>query len=516
MATGIEVVAVRRSSEDVLEHKILEPDPGLVKSLGAHHSLQSAVADLVDNSIDAGATRVLIRFEVDGGHPVALTVIDDGCGMNGLQADDAMRLGRQRDYASDSQGHFGIGLKAASFSHADTLSVWSTPNFRQYHGRRLRKSDVQRDYTCEVLDPQSFSTDLDTYLTLVEARIGTVVRWTDTLFPRRNDVDNDWIDAAKTNLRMHLGILYHRILSKRRMHIDLEVFDQDLSLAGAPESVVGIDPFDFSSTAAAGYPKTLTADVEGVPVRMRCHLVPPKSSGPQFRLYGRDGSDFQGFFIYRNDRLLQVGGWNDVIRAIPDRALARVAIDDYESLSALVGMNPEKSGITFSHELSLAVGLATSEEPSKADTVTFRDYIARAEAVLSESRRRKRARKPIVAPAKGLHEEVRKVIRSEVPIRKGEDPVEIRWRNLHPDKFLQLDRETRIIYLNQRYRQMLTGGRTGLSDAPLLKTLVFLLAEDHFTGQYWGARDKDMIDMWDSILGAAVRTEHEYRNTHGG
>ena len=50
---------------DVLERKILEPDPGLIKSLGMHHSLESAVADLIDNSLDAGANRVLIIFETE-------------------------------------------------------------------------------------------------------------------------------------------------------------------------------------------------------------------------------------------------------------------------------------------------------------------------------------------------------------------------------------------------------------------------------------------------------------------
>jgi hypothetical protein len=58
---------------------------------------------------------------------------------------------------------------------------------------------------------------------------------------------------------------------------------------------------------------------------------------------------------------------------------------------------------------------------------------------------------------------------------------------------------------------MLTGGITGVSDAPLLKSLVFLLTQDHFTGQYWGSRDRDLVDMWNSVLGAAVRTEETYR-----
>jgi len=83
---------------DVLERRVLPPDPGLVKSLGTHHSLPTAVADLVDNSVDAQAGRVLIVFEVEKGAASGLTIVDDGRGITGEQADDAMRLGRQRKY----------------------------------------------------------------------------------------------------------------------------------------------------------------------------------------------------------------------------------------------------------------------------------------------------------------------------------------------------------------------------------------------------------------------------------
>jgi hypothetical protein len=300
------------------------------------------------------------------------------------------------------------------------------------------------------------------------------------------------------------------LLAADRIRIDIEVYDHTLEEAGAPEQVVPIDPFGFSTSAVTGYPRTLIAVVGDTRLRLECHIVPPKSSGPAFRLYGRDGADSQGFYIYRNDRLQQVGSWNQVITEDRNRALARVVIDDFESLSRFVRMNPEKSGITFRHELEAAIATASSE-PGRGATVSFKDYIDRAESVLAESRRRKRARRPVADPSKGLHEDVRRVIRAEIPIRKDEDPVEIRWRRMPRDKFLELEREDRVIYLNQHYREMLTGGRTGLSDAPLLKTLVFLMTQEHFTGQYWGAKDRDLIDMWDSVLGAAVQTEYEYR-----
>lgn len=497
------------TTDDVLERKVMAPDPGLVKSLGAHHSLESAVADLVDNSLDAGAVRVLIILETENGDPVGLTVVDNGGGMDGTQADEAMRLGAQRAYAQDSQGHFGIGLKAASFSHANVLTLLTSARPGECHGRRLIKSDVERDYSCDVLDPSKFEGELTDRLALLEATSGTVVRWSDTHFPRATGIGvEEWMDRSRTQLRMHLGVIYHRLLSSGRVRIDIEVHDEAAGGSGAPETVVPIDPFGFSASAVAGYPKTLIATVGGVRISLDCHIVPPKSSGPSFRLYGRDGADSQGFYVYRNDRLLQVGGWNDVISADKNRALARVVIDDFESLDPLVRMNPEKSGIVFRHELGAAITAATT---GGAKAVSFGDFITRSEAVLVESRKRKRARKPIAEPSKGLHEEVRRVIRAEIPLRKNEGPVEVRWRRMPREKFLELEREQRVIYLNQQYREMLTGGKSGLSDAPLLKTLVFLMTHEHFTGQYWGSKDRDLIDMWDAVLGAAVQTEYAYR-----
>ncbi|GGK94399.1 hypothetical protein GCM10012284_30550 [Mangrovihabitans endophyticus] len=495
-----------------MERRVLEPDPGLVKSLGMHHTLESAVADLVDNSVDAGAARVVVRFEVEGGQPVALTVVDDGRGMDEHQADEAMRLGRQRDYASSDQGHFGIGLKAASFSHADTLAVYTSPGDGAFHGRRLRKAEVQRDYSCDVLDPAVVEGELAGGLRRVDACRGTCVRWSDTRFPRINDLDErDWLAESRSRLRMHLGLLYHRMLADGRLRVEVEVYDRDVEEAGPPERVAPVDPLGFAATAVAGYPRELVATVAGAerPLRLECHVVPPKSSGPSFRLYGRDGREFQGFYIYRNDRLLQVGGWNDVITVDKTRALARVMIDDWAAVAPHIRMNPEKSGIVFSHELSLAVAGASAVDE---DGVTFERYVKRAEEVLAESRKRRSTRRPVIEPSRGLHKDVRRVISAEVPLRTDEDPIEIRWRRMPADRFLELDREERTVFLNQFYRPMLTGGRTGLSDAPLVKTLVFLLTEEHFRGHHWGPRDKDLIEIWDAVLGAAVQAEYGYRD----
>ncbi len=493
----------------MLERRVLEPDPGMIKGLGVHHTMESAVADLIDNSVDAGADRVLVRFDTEGVQPVGLHVADNGRGMDGHQVDEAMRLGRQRDYGARDQGHFGIGLKAASFSHADTITVRTTPAGGERHGRRLRRGDVQRDYSCEVLDPTTLHPEA--LLSRVGGVTGTIVSWSDTRFPRTGGAGlGNWVEDTRTRLSQHLGLVYHRLIAAGRLRIDIDIYDRDLGRAGIPESVAAVDPLGFAVSAVPGYPRTLVAHVGGDRIPLRCHVVPPKAGGPNYRLYGRDGADFQGFYVYRHDRLLQAGGWNDVVTADRARALARVVLDDFAALAPHVRLNPEKKGIVFSHDLHGAITRAVDEADHRT---TFADYLSRTETVLADSRKRQHKRRPMAEPAKGLHEDVRRVIKAEVPLRTEEEPVQIRWDAMAPGRFFELDRETRTIYLNKKYRSVLTGGATGLSDAPLLKTLMFLLTEDHFKGQQWGPRDKDLLEVWDAVLGAAVQAELNYRST---
>lgn len=94
--------------------KALSADESLAGAVGLHHTITTALADLVDNSLDAGAAHVLIRFVQDGTRIVSMMLIDDGLGMDAATIDAAMTYGRRRDYGAADLGHFGVGMKAAS------------------------------------------------------------------------------------------------------------------------------------------------------------------------------------------------------------------------------------------------------------------------------------------------------------------------------------------------------------------------------------------------------------------
>jgi hypothetical protein len=92
LATATSVMGPIDEFATVQKLQIL-PDPGILKAIGLNHAFESAIADLVDNSIDAKADRVLVRFVIQGGIITRLLVIDDGSGMNGPDIDTAMQLG---------------------------------------------------------------------------------------------------------------------------------------------------------------------------------------------------------------------------------------------------------------------------------------------------------------------------------------------------------------------------------------------------------------------------------------
>ena len=84
---------------------------------GLGYSTAAALADIVDNSISAGATEVRIHF-VWAGEASRMTVLDNGRGMDDADLERAMTLGDKNPLtarAENDLGRFGMGLKTASF-----------------------------------------------------------------------------------------------------------------------------------------------------------------------------------------------------------------------------------------------------------------------------------------------------------------------------------------------------------------------------------------------------------------
>lgn len=490
-------------SDDVVRRITLAPDPGLVKSLGTNHNLATAMADLVDNSVDAKASRVLIRFLRVGHELKEIHVLDDGRGMDSQGADRAMTLGGGRDYEEKALGHFGLGLKAAALSTGDVLTLYSQGQGSTPVGRRLVRQDMARDYSCDVLAADSCSAAERDRASLIGRETGTSVRL--SALNTAHDSDSTleavtWLQLKLHEVRVHLGVVFHRLLTDGRVRIDLE----EALLAGdrgAPIPVAPIDPFGYRASGRPGYPRTLTAELGNHPIQVLCHVWPPRSTEDEFRLGTRNGRDMQGFYVYRGDRLLSFGDWHDVTHAADDKTFGRVILE-YDQIAENVRMNPEKSSITFDAALGRTLRSAADAEGD------FSSFLTDLQESHKAARRRNRERKPTVAPDKGFARRLRSAIGEELEYDQSFAPVSIRWKKLASGTFLDVDLPGRTIWLNNQYRPLLvTQGAGGLNDAPLIKTLVYLLSRDIFMSQYLGSKDKDDIALWQALLGAAVEEE---------
>ncbi|MDP9888287.1 ATP-binding protein [Pseudarthrobacter enclensis] len=141
--------------EEAIEQVTLPIDSKAMEGLGKHHTLSSAIADLIDNSISAEARAVLVRFLQSHGTVVGVQIVDNGKGMTPQGLRDGMTVGRRREYRPDELGHFGMGLKASSLSQANVLSVWTRAANNDPTGMRMTKDSMMNGAQCDILSKSS-------------------------------------------------------------------------------------------------------------------------------------------------------------------------------------------------------------------------------------------------------------------------------------------------------------------------------------------------------------------------
>jgi hypothetical protein len=480
----------------------LTPDPRSLEALGRNHTLEAALAELVDNSIDAGAGNILVRFVRDQGRLTRLLIVDDGGGMDDERIDVAMTVGGNRDYGDGEIGRFGLGLKAASFSQARSVTLVSQAAGASVTGRRWQVDRAKSDYECEIVEPEFAEELLGRDWGFSAPTTGTVVRWDDVKgFPATDDeaeIDR-FLQGAIGRIRTHLGMIFHRILEPGTVTLAIDVEEREDVFMRA--EVEPLNPFGYPRSGAAGWPRVLSAEGERGTLVLECHIWPGRSSLDGYRL-DDDLIQRQGLYVYYNDRLVQSGGWNGLLHADKQLNLARVAVNVDGDVDQMIALKPEKNGIETGPDFSRAIYAAET-----ADGLQFKDYADEARGVLKESNRRRRKRTAVIPPGAGFSPRVRRAFERELPY-KDEEPIEIRWDYLDGEEFFEIDRDRGVLWLNTLYRKALTGDQRGaFNDAPVVKALMFLVMEDIFSGQNMGPKDKDNIELWQAILTAAAEEE---------
>ncbi|RYD72315.1 MAG: ATP-binding protein, partial [Verrucomicrobiaceae bacterium] len=307
------------------------------------YDFNSAVADLVDNSVSAGARLVSIEVSRDE-TGFQMTLEDDGVGMSPGKLLEALRLGSESEYRSDSLGKYGMGLKTASLSQCRTLVVVSCNGGEDARGYALDLDHISRGNSWELLElhPEDLAVD-PRYERIIQSG-GTIVLWEgldrmekEFLGFRRPGAAENWFGRLIRDLELHLRITFHRFLEGTARDGSVNIYVNGKSLKPW-------DPFcrsEPNTTRLKKYSFTVREGTSSVNVAIEPFVLPVREGEYGFSSAEAwqeaagllPWNDSQGYYVYRRDRLIHCGGWLRTRAKDEHSKYARVGIffDDDEA-----------------------------------------------------------------------------------------------------------------------------------------------------------------------------------------
>ncbi len=333
--TGVTELSTDRSGAGEAAPRFADATPhaaSLIQSLrDIGYSCETALADIIDNSITAGARQIDILTDAAGDEP-AIAILDDGRGMARDELIEAMRPGSrnplvERD-ASDL-GRFGLGLKSASFSQCKRLTVLTRKN-----GQTIGATwDLDR-----VADTNRWEVTLHDDETRIPwgdrlGDHGTLVVW-QSLDRLSGGITADGrrraqlINHAIAGAERHIRLVFHRFMSEDRPPLELRLNGRTLD---------ALDPFGSKHPShQCERPDVLR--LPGGDVVFQSFTLPHHKSlsradwddlgGPEGHLRS------QGFYVYRGRRLIIAGSWLGLARQTELTKLCRIRVDIPNTMDA--------------------------------------------------------------------------------------------------------------------------------------------------------------------------------------
>jgi hypothetical protein len=307
-----------------------------MRSVG--YNVESAVADVIDNSVAAQADTVDILVSDSG--PFQMAILDNGTGMSRDQAIAAMTLAAispTAERAPGDLGRFGLGLKTASLSQCRTLTV-ITKNTD--YTTALRWS---LDHVISTGDWSLLELEEDDYHALLgwdqldAFPHGTLVHWgdLDQLEITEGETQDD-LDRVAVRVRDHVALVFHLFNGND------SVRKVDMTMNGSP--IARMDPFMSRRSSASPWE---SIEVEGQSVKLVAYTLPylsRLSTADRERALQLGGlRETQGFYVYRGHRLVIWGNWFRVMPRSEMAKLTRVRVDIPNTLDHLWALDVKKS-----------------------------------------------------------------------------------------------------------------------------------------------------------------------------
>ncbi|MES0491812.1 MAG: ATP-binding protein [Leptospirales bacterium] len=310
----------------------------------------SAVADLIDNSIEAGANQVVIHTKFNGDNSW-VTIEDDGLGMSKSQLVEAMRYGSNRDYDGEKDlGKFGLGLKTASMSQCQKLTVSSQQEEGPISSYCWDLEHIKKTNKWEIIKPDEKEMKLILKEALNKKR-GTVVLWQrlDRILGFKKPYGEQArkrLSEMTRELEDHLAMVFHRFLEGA-------VPDKKLEIVLNGNTVQAWDPFVRSEEKTQALEsKKIPLEHEGKSgiINIEPYILPSKDAFSTSKKFSaasgpKKWNQQQGFYIYRANRLIQSGGWSH-LRAVDEHTkLARLALSFSPHLDDAFKINVAKKQV---------------------------------------------------------------------------------------------------------------------------------------------------------------------------
>ncbi len=324
------------------------------------YDFNTAVADIVDNSIAAKATKVDVSMSMNALGEISLFITDNGHGMNQQELRNAMKYGSKERLDKKSLGKFGLGLKTASTAFCRCLSLVSRGD-----DGIPRKIQWDLDYIAQVnrwkpktMDPSK--AELNILDSVAADGTGTLVIWekVDRLLAKgledysSKTAINKALKVKKEKLRYHLGVTFQRFLDPD----DDRCPNLEICIDMVP--VDPIDPFCIKEKETIAYPlqKPLMIKVDDndkYPVTLTAYVLPRQAdfSTPKAKDDAKISVNTEGFYIYRENRLIHYGDWMGMYTNEPHYSLLRVEFSFGAELDSAFNVDIKKSRILPAEEI---------------------------------------------------------------------------------------------------------------------------------------------------------------------
>jgi hypothetical protein len=343
----------------VSEFVIVEPDvERIVEGLrDTGYDFNTAVADIIDNSIAAGADMVHVHVVLDYGGQVYVSVADNGVGMDREDLINAMKYGSKKRLDPASLGKFGLGLKTASSAFSRRLVVVSRPVSSTsvlkaiWDLDDLKKSDAWR-LQIDTPAPE----ELAVLEEVAKDHSGTAVIWdrvdrllTDYKRPDGKAMKNA-LKRIESILSERIAMIYQRFLDPR----DQRARNVVIRLNGS--AVLAWDPFCLAEikkpVSERTVPVMLPSGQESS-FLVRAFILPRKEefSSDENRIAARISNDLQGIYVYRENRLIHGPDWLGMFKMEPHFSLLRVELSFTHEVDEAFQVDIKKSRILLNTDL---------------------------------------------------------------------------------------------------------------------------------------------------------------------